>query len=125
MQSRQQLRAKHALHAVQQLQQAGMDSKIKARASELPFMIHTCGLGQALAFFKSKGGKDGYDKVHAMLDGWLREKDNVFAGKGSAMEAVTQCDLHTYRMAQTEATQYMEWVKRFANAYLTKDGSNP
>ncbi len=121
MQSRQQTRAKHALKEVQRLQGAGLDSKIKSRASEMPFMIHTCGLGQALAFFKSKGGKDGYNKVYAMLDSWLREKGNPFAGASDALHALTQCDLMTYRIAQAESVQYMEWVKKFASAYLTEE----
>lgn len=120
MQTRQQLRAKHALVAVQKLQGMGMDSKIKGRASELPFMIHTCGLGQALAFFKSKGSKDGYDLMLAMLDAWLREKGSPFAGARESLEAVTQCDMQKYRIAQVEAVQYMEWVKKFASAYLTQ-----
>lgn len=84
-------------------------------------MIHTGGLGQALAFFTSKGTKDGYDKVLAMLDSWLREKGCPFEGKRNALEAITACDLQTYRIAQVEAVQYMEWAKRFASAYLTKD----
>lgn len=121
MQSRQQIRAKHALARVGKLKGCGQDSKIRGRASELPFMIHSCGLGQALAFFKSKGSKDGYDEVLAMLDSWLREKGSPFEGKAGALEAITQCDLHTYRVAQMESIQYMEWVKKFASAYLTEE----
>jgi CRISPR-associated protein Cmr5 len=122
MQSRQQLRAKHALNAIQRLQGAGEHSKIKSRTSEMPFMIHTVGLGQALAFFASKGKNDGYDTVLEMLDKWLREKGCPFEdNKLSALAAITSCDLQTYRIAQVEAVQYMEWAKKFASAYLTKD----
>ena len=56
MQTIQQRRAKHALEQVRDIHQQHADkaSKIKARAAELPFMIHTNGLGQATSFFKSK-----------------------------------------------------------------------
>lgn len=128
MQTMQQQRAKHALSKVKEL--AAKDkkehSKLRSRASELPFMIHANGLGQALAFFKSKGGKDGYDHLYSVLATWLVGDGSPLQGAKDALEGVTQCDLRTYRVAQAEAIQYMEWVKKFASAYLyeEKEGSD-
>ena len=51
MQTLQQQRAKQALAKVQGLVELKEGDKLKSRASELPFMIHANGLGQAAAFF--------------------------------------------------------------------------
>ncbi len=92
--------------------------KLKARASELPFMIHTNGLGPALAFFKSKKDKYGYDKLYLVLQSWLTQPARPFAGKPDLMAAITETDFNTYRLAQAEAIVYMDWVKKFSSAYL-------
>lgn len=118
MQTLQQLRAKHALGKVKDLVALKEGDKLKARASELPFMIHANGLGQAAAFFKSKKDKDGYNYLYQILTAWLTQSGRPFAGKSDLMQAITECDLHTYRVAQAEAMQYMDWVKKFAKAYL-------
>lgn len=120
MQTLQQLRAKHALQKVKDLIPLNEGDKLKARASELPFMIHANGLGQALAFFKSKKEEHCYGHLYDILKSWLTEnkKGRPFAGKEDLMAAVTQADFQTYRIAQAEAIQYMDWVKKFASAYL-------
>lgn len=120
-QTLQQLRAQHALKKVrEELVLLNEGDKLKARASELPFMIHTNGLGPALAFFKSKKENDGYDKLYMVLSSWLTENKpgRPFAGKTDLMQAITEADFNTYRLAQAEAIQYMDWVKKFASAYL-------
>lgn len=118
MQTLQQQRAAHALKGVQDLTVLKEGDKLKARASELPFMIHANGLGQAAAFFCSKKDKDGYDKIYHLLQDWMTRAGGPLSGKDSMMEAITSADLHTYRVAQAEAMQYMDWVKKFASAYL-------
>jgi CRISPR-associated protein Cmr5 len=118
MQTLQQQRAKHALSKVKDLVPLNEGDKLKGRASELPFMIHTNGLGQALAFFKSKKEKDGYDKLYLLLQSWLTGQGRPFQGKADLMVAITEADLQTYCVAQAEAIAYMDWVKKFASAYL-------
>ena len=118
MQTMQQMRAKHALQQVDHLKKLNGADKFKSRASELPFMIHANGLGQALAFFKSKGDKDGYGELYAIINSWLRTPGRPFAGSADCLVALTQCDQQTYMVAQSEAMQYMDWVKKFAGAYL-------
>ena len=116
-QTLQQQRAAHALDKVQALVALKDGDKLKARASELPFMIHTNGLGQAAAFFKSKKEKD-YDHLYRILSSWLTSEGRPFAGQGDLMQAITSADMHLYRVAQAEAMHYMDWVKKFAKAYL-------
>jgi CRISPR-associated protein Cmr5 len=118
MQTLQQQRAAHALAGVKGLISLGEGKKLKARASELPFMIHANGLGQAAAFFCSKKDKDGYDKIYTLLQNWMTRADGPLASTDGMMEAITRADLHTYRVAQAEAMKYMDWVKKFASAYL-------
>lgn len=119
-QTLQQQRAAHALDKVQALVALKDGDKLKARASELPFMIHTNGLGQAAAFFKSKKDKDGYDHLYRILSSWLTSEGRPFAGagQGDLMKAISSADMHLYRVAQAEAMHYMDWVKKFAKAYL-------
>jgi CRISPR-associated protein Cmr5 len=121
MQTLQQERAKHALGKVQSWVALNDGAKLKARTSELPFMVHANGLGQAAAFFKSKKNKDGYDVVLLALQSWLAEPNRPFAGKTDLMRAIVEADLSTYRLAQAEAMAYMDWVKKFASAYLDTD----
>lgn len=121
MQTLQQQRAKHALAQVKNWVLLNEGSKLKARCSELPFMIHANGLGQAAAFFKSKGNKDGYDYVFLALQSWLTQAGRPLASKSDLMQAIVEADLHGYRLAQAEAIQYMDWIKKFASAYLVSN----
>jgi CRISPR-associated protein Cmr5 len=121
MQTLQQERARHALGKVQSWVALNDGAKLKARTSELPFMIHANGLGQAAAFFKSKepkGDKDRYGVVLLALQDWLAQSSRPFADKPDLMRAIVDADLATYRLAQAEAMAYMDWVKKFASAYL-------
>ncbi len=118
MQTLQQERAKHALAKIKELVPLNEGEKLKGRASELPFMIHANGLGQAVAFFKSKKEKDGYDKLFLILQSWLTQPGRPFAQKADLMQAITEADFSTYRVAQAESIEYMDWVKKFASAYL-------
>ncbi|MCG9059809.1 type III-B CRISPR module-associated protein Cmr5 [Laribacter hongkongensis] len=121
MQTLQQQRAKSALQSVQEWGRHPDADKLVSRAAELPFMIHANGLGQAAAFFRSKQDKDGYGALYRILSRWLCAEGRPFAGHSDLLEAITHSDLHTYRVAQAEAMQYMDWVKKFARAYLGKE----
>ena len=116
MQTLQQKRAKFALEKVLGYENFPDKDKLKSRASELPFMIHANGLGQAAAFFKSKKG-DGYPELYAILQAWLTQEGCPFSKHKDLMLAITQADMSTYCYAQAEAMQFMDWVKKLAKAY--------
>lgn len=124
MQSIQQQRARFALGRVQNAA-SHLDTKHQAKyqsyASALPAMIHINGLGQAAAFYKSKG--DTHKLIYDLLSEWLTDKkyNQVYAGKGDLIEAITTQDMHKYRLAQAEAQALMDWVKKFAKAYMAGD----
>ncbi|PID64640.1 MAG: type III-B CRISPR module-associated protein Cmr5 [Gammaproteobacteria bacterium] len=116
----QQERAKFAL---ERIQKAITDPSVNqteygSYAASLPAMIHTNGLGQAAAFFKSKGGT--HERLYQLLSDWLGKENQPFAGK-QLLEGITTSDMQTYRLAQAEAQALMDWVKKFAKAYMDKD----
>jgi CRISPR-associated protein Cmr5 len=118
MQTLQQQRAKFALERVQR---AANDSKVnqkeyKSHASALPAMIHINGLGQAAAFYKSKG--DTHKLLYDLLSEWLTKPNQPYAGKTDLITGITEENMHDYRLAQAEAQALMDWVKKFAKAYM-------
>jgi CRISPR-associated protein Cmr5 len=115
----QQKRAAFALERVEKDKKSGVNQKAyRSYASTLPAMIHTNGLGQAAAFFKSKKGT--HAKLYQLLSDWLGQNDQPFAGK-ELLEGITSEDMQTYRLAQAEAQALMDWVKKFAKAYMDKE----
>jgi len=89
---------------------------LKGHISAFPAMILMNGFGQACAFYRSK------DEMHMLayraLEQWLTSNHRPYAGGSSLMEAITQNDQQTYRRAQIEALAYLDWLKKFAAAYL-------
>lgn len=96
-------------------------------AMKLPTMIVTNGLGQALAFLKSKSkGKKGnaHEKIYRDLEDCLfKNKDILWDGtKGELIEKVINLPNDKFRLVTSEALSFLSWVKRFADAVLKKEG---
>ncbi len=129
MQTMQQKRAKYALEQVHNAidNKAINQKEYKAYAANLPAMIHMNGLGQAAAFFKSKGNtNDAYDAIYQILSDWLCGKEKgaeiqPYKGCENLLEGITSKDMHQYRAAQAEAQALMDWVKKFAKAFMDSD----
>ena len=129
MQTMQQKRAKYALKQVQDaIDNNSINQKeYKAYAANLPAMIHMNGLGQAAAFFKSKGNSnEAYKAIYELLSDWLCGKEKgaetqPYKGCGNLLEGITSKDMHQYRVAQAEAQALMDWVKKFAKAFMDSD----
>jgi CRISPR-associated protein Cmr5 len=121
MQTIQQQRAKYALEKVQNASNnhRTKHKEYKSYASSLPAMIHMNGLGQAAAFFKSKG--DTHGELYTLLSGWLCQAGQPYAGCDDLLHGITTQDMHQYRLAQAEAQALMDWVKKFAKAFMTED----
>ena len=122
MQTMQQKRAKYALEQVEKAISDKVNQKeFKAYAANLPAMIHINGLGQAAAFFKSKG--DTHERLYTILSDWLCGKIDYartqpYSGCNDLLEGITTQDMHQYRVAQAEAQALMDWVKKFAKAFM-------
>ncbi|MFB6259734.1 MAG: type III-B CRISPR module-associated protein Cmr5 [Thiohalorhabdaceae bacterium] len=124
MQTMQQRRAAFALERVQRV--ADNDKiapkEFVAYASGLPAMIHMNGLGQAAAFYRSKGGdKQGgasYQYLYDLLSDWLCDEGQPFEDHSDLLVGITSADMAAYMLAQAEAQALMDWVKKFAKAFL-------
>lgn len=115
MQTIQQERAKYAL---EQVQAAAKSSEFLSYASAMPAMIVMNGLGQTAAFYYSKGAKNkAYLDLYNLLSGWLKQEGNPYDGK-ELLEGITQCNMQSYLLAQAEALALLDWVKKFAKAYM-------
>lgn len=121
----QQKRAKYALECViDSAKNQAIHQDYKSYASSFPAMIHMNGLGQAAGFFRSKGATHGI--LYELLSKWLCGKVagaelQPFSGYDDLLEGITQSDMHRYRLAQAEAQALMDWVKKFAKAYMRDD----
>jgi CRISPR-associated protein Cmr5 len=130
----QQERAAFALEAVEVINKriqkiaAGNDrdkikaSEYKSYASSFPAMIQMNGLGQAAAFFRSKGaGNDSkahaYQALYDTLSSWLSKPGQPYQGQ-DLLDGITRENMQTYMLAQAEALALLDWVKKFAKAYM-------
>lgn len=95
---------------------------------KLPTLILTNGLGQTLAFLKSKGKNDDSnpeEKVYGDLHGWLTKPNVVNWGRvthDELIERIMAIDSTKYRFVTMETLSFLNWLKRFADAVLPKDG---
>jgi CRISPR-associated protein Cmr5 len=122
MQSIQQQRAKYALEKVKQ-HEAQLDKEKQkeyvSHAASLPAMIHMNGLGQAAAFYRSK--KKIHEQLYRLLSDWLTQAGQPFAEHQDLLDGITCSNMQTYRLAQAEAQALMDWVKKFAKAFMAGD----
>jgi CRISPR-associated protein Cmr5 len=121
----QQKRAKFAMDEVLKLRPALKPDEQKefiSYASGLPAMIHTNGLGQAMAFCKLKGkDRAAYKKLYEIISAWLCESPQIYSGCGDILKGITTKDMQSYQLAQVEALALMSWVKKFAKAFLAEE----
>ena len=118
-----QKRAADALKKVTKLQ--GTDyGNYRSYVSGLPANILMSGLGQAAATLRA-GGKDAHRKLYEHLSSWLcgGDEDSPYPA-GDLLENLTSHDEALYLRAQAEAMAYLEWLKKFATAFL-KDEKEP
>ena len=93
--------------------------EFKSYASSLPAMIQMNGLGQAAAFYFSQGKI--YKKLYDILSHWLTQPGQPYAGSGDLLAGITQQEMGPYFVAQAEALLLLDWVKKFAKAYVRED----
>jgi CRISPR-associated protein Cmr5 len=120
----QQRRARYALehvNALVTLLSQENQKKFNSYASAMPFMIHANGLGQTAAFYRRKGTEDIYYKLYELLGNWLSQPGQLFAGRPDLLSGITQSDMATYLAAQAEAMVFLDWVKKFASAFMSSD----
>jgi CRISPR-associated protein Cmr5 len=109
--------------------------EFKSYIQSLPAMIQINGIGQAIAFYRSRFDtqtaskeKRAYKAIYDLLQTWLI--DERFAvlkdsGKSDLMEALVNSDMKQYRMAQIELLEILSWVKKFSLALIVEETSKP
>lgn len=85
-------------------------------ARGLPMMLQTNGLGQTMAFLKSKGvNSQAHRKMYGHLSRWLNVVVRNEEG-GDFLDWVVKENSTCYRRAANEAIEFGIWLRRFAEA---------
>lgn len=92
--------------------------KYRSLALKIPILILTNGLGQTLAFFKSKRGE--HELLYGHLSKWLIDESKIYQ-PGELIKMVIKEGSTKYRQATLEALAFLNWIKRFAEAELPED----
>lgn len=128
MQTLEQRRAHHALDRVRTVEHkcsAETQQRFVSYVESLPAAVLANGLGQAAATLlaQAKGNeRDAHYLLYRALQDWLCRDDPQAPYKGEAdlMSAIVNHDRTTYLRAQAEALAWLEWLKKFAAAFLKK-----
>ena len=120
-----QQRAAHALEAIKKLETDNKNGNFGSYVQRLPATIVMNGLGQAMAgeLAAARNGSNDDERAHKILfelvESWL-QKSNAYPKK-DLMTAIVQGSQEDYVRAQAEALAYLDWLKKFSQAYLSGD----
>jgi len=113
MQTLSQQRAARALEILDKIKEKGRDREpFRQFCKSFPTMVLKNGLGQSLAFIKSKDDKK-YENMYATLNSWLI---NMGLVKEDTFREIHTMDSRKYMQIQTETIRFLEWIKRYENA---------
>jgi CRISPR-associated protein Cmr5 len=129
-------RAAHALGCVRALEEKGQGGygNYRSYVERLPAQIVMNGLGQAMSMVRSRDPKHGsgkeresedaraYRLLYEHMQGWLCGTHEAAPSRGKAclITAIIEQDQDTYVRAHAEALVYLEWLKKFARAFLSR-----
>lgn len=109
-----QKRAERALKCVSDVKKADRD-EYKTLAKRAPANIQTNGLGQTLAFWRSKGKKKPADVLYEHVSMWVCPQMG-WLDNDDLLVKITECSTNEYRRATIEAMAFLNWLRRFAEA---------
>ena len=123
--SLEQRRAAHALKQVEGVQSWKYAGDYKSYAESLSATIVMNSLGQACATLlaQAKGessDEDAHRRLYEHLEDWLCGSEARVGVSKPLIEALVQSEPSTYCHAQAEALAYLVWLKKFAQAFLSK-----
>jgi len=127
--SRDQERAKKAWDNIDYVDsecQPEFKKEYRSIAMKLPTMIVTNGLGQSLAFLKSKGKgseNSANEKIYRDIEDYLLNSEDIpwDKTKGELIEKVINLPNDKFRFVTSEALSFLSWMKRFADGVLEKE----
>lgn len=120
-----QRRAEHAWDTINKAKNQKNAADVKGAIMGLPAQIIGSGLGPALAFLHAKG------KVKNLLEAigdWVlcerfgRYREERPPAADALLKEFAQGDAAFLRQATDETLAYLQWLKRFAEAEMPKDG---
>jgi CRISPR-associated protein Cmr5 len=123
-------RAADALARVRKLQDEGYGN-YRSYVERLPAQIVMNGLGQAVATVCSRGANPetsadakAYRYLYEHLQYWLCRDHHAapYRGAKDLIMAIVEHDQDRYVRAHAEALAYLEWLKKFARAFLARGG---
>lgn len=124
-----QRRAARALKSIKEIQDESYGSKFRSYVERLPASIVMNGLGQALASELAAAGRgdDGkidskaHEKLFNEIKDWLVKERKIYSEKADLMSVIVSGSQDQYVLAQAEALAYLEWLKKFSQAFLKKE----
>lgn len=114
---RQTLEQERAKKAWEQVNQSYSDEYLSVVRGTPPLIL-SCGLGQTIAFYCSKGGASKIVADH--LAEWLL-RDEAQKSATDLLDNIMHNDRDRYRQLTSEAIAYLVWLKRFAEAKNKED----
>jgi len=127
--SLEQRRAAIALETVNRIKGKGYEGKFRSYVVRLPASIVMNGLGQALASELAAAGrgevgksdKEAHESLYEAIKNWLLAERKIYPEKSDLMNAIVSGSQDQYVLAQAEALAYLEWLKKFSQAFLKKE----
>lgn len=93
---------------------AGAAKKYGTIVRKFASLIQTNGLGQTLAFLKSKSENDqGMKSLYGHMSTWVTGRMEI---EGDLLQAIMAWSSDDYRRATSETLAYAIWLRRFAEA---------
>ena len=137
MRTLEQERAKYALKCIDEVKlksNSELEKNYSSYVKKSPALILTNGLGNTLAFYKSKIGKEGsekkpeklaYELLYNHINNWVsgKEYDKVNFTKGQdLLEWITKTasSLEVFQATQ-EVIRLLTWMSKFAKAKLEEE----
>ncbi|KAF0194311.1 MAG: Cmr5 family CRISPR-associated protein [Bacillota bacterium] len=111
-------RAEHALKVVKGMKGNSVGDKFAKLTAGFTATLISNGLGQSVATLRAKQ-EPQYLALYEALQSWLCEgKPFMPVSNKELINHIVTADMRTYMQAQAEAISYVEWLKKFAAAYL-------
>ncbi|NOX36048.1 MAG: type III-B CRISPR module-associated protein Cmr5 [Calditrichaeota bacterium] len=107
-------RAKFAFEMVRAVKEK--KDEYKSWSKKIPVLIKSNGLGQTLAFMKSRN-KPETNLMLEQIKNWLIRKNEIQPNE-DVIKKITEIDSSIYRRWSRETIALFNWVRRFADGYL-------
>lgn len=122
--TREQQRAQHALQSINKVRLKNakkFGDEYKSYAEGLSASIVMNGLGQACAMLlaQAKGNsEDAHRQLYEDLQDWLGQHTAIYPKDQDLVKAMISHGQREYVRAHAESLAYLNWLKKFAQAYL-------